>query len=118
MGLESWLEQTAELRKTLEIYGKSPISTDIGERQNDMDIAIQHADDAGRLRADCQSFLTQGTAQAVLKWSKQDEFTYEDRKALVRQDVNNLKRLLDGMKITEGLIKIRIYVLMNLNRSR
>jgi hypothetical protein len=117
--LEEWLEQTEAQRTKLYEYGRSALATEAGERHLDMDKAIQNADDAGRLRADAESFLSQALAKAVLKYSaKRDEFTAEERNKLVRNEVRDIQRLVDGLAVTERTIKNRIYAVMNANRSR
>jgi len=114
-----WIEQTQARRDELVELCRSQIDTDSGVRHGDLDRSIQNADDAGRLRADAEAFLVQATAQAVLAYSKRrDEFTADERKALVRDSVRDVQRLVDGLTVTERTIKNRIYALMNLNRSR
>lgn len=116
---ESWLEQTQAKRDELAEYGRSPMNTDAGERILDMDKAIQNSDDAGRLRADAEAYLTQYMAQAWLEVCKK----YEDhpakvREVLVKDRVRDIQRIVDGISITERTIKNRIYAAMNQNRSR
>lgn len=119
LSLVEWLEQTRARREELDAYGRSPLPTDAGERHMDLEAAIQNGDDAGRLRADAESFLSQYLAQAVMKFSqRRDEFTADERKALVRDSVRDIQRLVDGLTVTERTIKSRIFAAMNANRSR
>ncbi len=117
--LTEWLEQTQEHRDCLANYGRSPMTTDAGERQLDIDKAIQNSDEIGRLKADADAFLTQHTAQAWLEVCKKyEEHPAKVREILVRDRVRDLQRIVDGIEITERTIKNRIYAAMNANRSR
>lgn len=117
--LEEWIEQTDALRAKLYAFGKSPLPLESGERHQDMDASIQAADDAGRLLADLDSYLTQHTAQAVLDIKRlYDDHSADEKKFLVRDRVRNIQLIRDAMAVTQRTIRDRIYTNQNENRSR
>jgi len=117
--LEQWLESTAERRAELEAYARSPLPDSPEGRHQDLDAAIQSADDAGRLLADCESYLSQAEAQAVfVAREKHEDLTADERKKVVKAETRHLRRLWDGLSVTHQSIKNRIYGNMNANRSR
>lgn len=119
IGFDDWLDQTDALRTKLYNFGKSPLPIEPGHRHLDMDAAIQSADDAGRLLADLDSYLTQHTAQAVLEVKKQyEDNSADERKILVKDRVRGIQLIRDAMAITQRTIRDRLYTSMNTNRSR
>ena len=117
--LQEWLVQTEDLRGKLYAFAKSPLPIEAGPRHLDMDVAIQNADDAGRMVADVDSFLAQFTAKAVLDVKKAyPDNSADERKLLVKNEVQQLQLLRDGLAVTVRTIRDRIYVGMNENRAR
>ena len=119
LDLGEWLTQTQTRRDELAEYGASPLPLEAGERHMDLEKAIQNGDDAGRLLADIQSFLTQATAQAVLDVrSSFDQLGADERKLLVKNKVRDIQRIADGLAVTQSSIRSRIFSTLNANRSR
>ena len=115
--LESWITAFSPRFEALYAFAKSPLPVDVGERQVDIERAIHLGDECGRLLADCKSYLTQHTAQAVLSVkTTYDKLNADERKMLVKDAVRKIQRLVDGLEITERAIKERVYVHMNANR--
>ena len=116
--LESWLISTKELRDNLVSYGKSPLPRDTFERHADIELAIQNADDSGRLLADLESFLSQAKAKAMFSaLDKYPDLNAREREVVIKAEVRNVQRLVDGMAVTERTLKARIFSSMNANRS-
>lgn len=118
LSLDEWLEKHNPLMAKLYAYAKSSLPATPEERHGDIEKAIHHADESARLLADAESYLTQATAQAVLKWKDDDTLTGDERKAMVKDAVRSIKRLCDGLSITERSIKDRIYASLNANKAR
>lgn len=116
---DDWLQSTEERRNDLAEYGKTPLPADIGERHADMDKAIQGADDAGRLLADAESFLSQHFAQSILSMrDRYPDLSAKEREAIVRSEVRDIQRIVDGLAVTARTIKSRIMSNLNANRAR
>lgn len=119
LGFTEWLQSTQELRDALAAYCKSPLPCDLSERHAAMDVAIQNADDAERLLADAESFLTQAEgleAQSVrAKWP---DLTADERRKVAKMGVRDVQRLVDGSAVTARTIRSRIYAMQNANRAR
>lgn len=119
LSLEDWLISTQEKRDELDAYARSPLPKDISERHGDMDMAVRGSDDAGRLLADAEGFLTQYRAKAMFEaLKKYSDLTSKEREFVVRDEVRMVQRLVDGMSVTYRLIHDRIYINQNANRSR
>lgn len=119
MTFENWLVAHSKRFSDLYEYAKSPLPTDIGERQMDVEKAIRCGDDTSRLLADACSFLTMHTAQAVLSVKEaHKELTADERKLLVKDAVRKIQRIVDGLAVTERSIKDRIYAAFSANRAR
>lgn len=117
--LDQWLEAFSPRFAALYAYAKSPLPNDPGERSVDIESAIHHGDEAGRLKADAESYLTQAMAQAVLTCKDLNPgLTANERKLLVKDGVRKIQRLVDGLTVTERSIKDRIYAAFNANKSR
>lgn len=119
LGFEDWIVSTQERRDELADYGKSPLPADVGERHMDIQKAIAAADDAERLLADMDSFVTQFEAQAIMTVRQGNPgLTADDRRKLVKDAVRDVQRLRDGVAVTARTIRSRIYAIQNANRSR
>lgn len=116
--LTEWLEGTQVRRTELEDYGRSLLPADIGERHADMDIAIKCADDAGRLLADAESFLSQAKAIAMYNALKDEDLGAKEREIVIKNEVRHVQRIVDGLKVTTKTLMNRLYSNMNSNRSR
>lgn len=113
-----WLTQTQAKRDSLCEYGLSQVPQDGIERGQDMDRAISMCDNACRLLADAESFLTHAKAQAVLSIKeKYPDFTARERERLEADTVKDVQRIYDGLEITTRTIKSRIFSAMNKNRA-
>jgi len=113
-----WLTSTQEVRDALDAFARSTLPADASERHADMDKSIQSADDAGRLLADSESYLSLAKAQALMALLQRDDLNAKDRDTLLRSDVRGVQRIVDGLAVTERSIRNRIFVGMNANRSR
>ncbi len=119
LDLSSWLEATQARRDELDAYGRSALPTDLGERHLDLEKSIQNADDAGRLLADGEMYLTGEKAKAMFAALKEhDDLTAKEREIVIKADVAKVQRLVDGLAVTARTIHDRIFVSMNANRSR
>ena len=119
LDLEDWLDHTSDRRAELLAYSKTPLASDAGERHKDMDAAVQNAADAGQMLADAEGYLIQATAQAVLVIRHDHEnLDANERKALVKDRVWKIQRLVDGLSVVVKSINGRIFLAMNQNRSR
>jgi len=117
--LDEWLASTAERREELISYSKSELPKDAGERHTDIEKAIQNASDAGSLLADAEGFLAHATAKAVLEIRRiHDDLDANERKALVKDAVRDVQRLVDGIAVTHRAIQSRIFANMNAGRTR
>ena len=117
--LEEWLDQTVKMRADLYAYGKESLPLDHGQRHLDFDKAIQNADDAGRLVADADLYLTQEIARETLNIKKtMPGATADERKMLVKGEVAELQHLRDSLAVTQRTIRDRIYTNQNENRAR
>ena len=116
--LDEWLSQTEILRADLYVYGKSPLPIERGPRHLDLDEAIYKSDSCGRLVADADSFVTQMTAQAVLRVKKEyPDNSADERKMLVKDAVREIQHIRDSLAITQRTIRDRIFTSLNANRS-
>jgi hypothetical protein len=116
--LVQWLDSVQERIDALYAYAKTPLPAGPEERHLDMDMAIQSADDCGRLLADAESFLSQAKAKAVLAMiDDYGDLTARDREILVKNEVRGVQRLVDGIAVTERTIRSRLFSSMNANRS-
>lgn len=111
--LSEWLEQTEGQRADLYAYAKTPLPSDLSERHADEDKAIQASDDAGRLLSDCQYFLTQEIARQTLAVTG---MSAPERRAVVKDKVKDLQRLVDGIQVTATTLKSRIFLSMSQGR--
>lgn len=117
--LVEWLTSTQEKREELDTFGKSALPADAGERHVDMELSIQHSDDAGRLLADAKSYLTQAYAQAMFAARKEHpDLTAKEREIVIEDSVRHVQRLIDGICVTVKTLNNRIYTMMNQNRSK
>lgn len=118
MNFEEWLSQTQKRRDELDAYARSPIP--IGnDSHGEVNTLIKCEDDAQRLLADAQTYLTQATAQAVLRIKREyDENSADERRILVKDAVRDIQRLVDGITVTAKAMSNRRYLHMNTNRSR
>ena len=118
MTLEEWLEQTQERRTELDAYARSPLP--IGnDSAGEINTLIAAEDNAQRLLADAQTYLTQAMAQAVLRIKREfDENSADERRILVKDAVRDIQRLVDGIAVTARAMSNRRYLHMNQNRSR
>ena len=116
---EEWLVKYNPRMAALYAYAKSPLPNDIGERHVDIEKGIHMGDEAGRLLADADSYLTNRTAQAILTCRDLNpDLNADERRAMVKDAVRKEKRLVDGLEVTAQTIKDRIYAHLNANRSR
>lgn len=116
--LPEWLTATGERRGELETYAKSPLPRDASERHADIETAIQSADDSGRLLADLESYLSQAKAQAMFSaLEKYPDLNARERDLVIRSEVRAIKRIVDGMHVTDRTIKDRIFSSLNANRA-
>ena len=117
--LSDWLEQTQERRDELAEYGGSPLPIEPGQRHSEMEKAIAAADDADRLLADAESFLSQTREQAVFSIrERHPDLTSREREVLERARVREVQRLVDGAAATARTIRSRIFAIQNQNRAR
>ncbi len=118
MTFDEWLSQTQERRDELDAFARSPLplGADVHGETNRL---IECEDDANRLLADAESFLTQYTAQAVLGIrAKYPDSSADERKIHVKDEVRQIQRLVDGIHVTAKTISNRRYLQMNAARSR
>ena len=116
---EDWLEQTQKKRDELAEYGRSPLPADASERHHDLDRSIQFSDDASRLLADADSYLSQADALAVFQArDKHPDLTAGERRVIAKNAVRDIQRLVAGLETTNRTIKSRIITNLNANRSR
>lgn len=118
LNLVEWLQATENRRADLESYGRSKLPFDIGERHVDMDKAIESTDDAGRLLADAESYLSHEKAQAMFDVLKDEDLSAKEREIAIKDRVRMTQRIVDGIKVTVRTLNNRIYAIMNANRSR
>lgn len=113
-----WLEQTQARRDELDAYARSPLP--IGnDAHGEMNVLIENEDDAHRLLADAQTFVTQAQAQAILMIkAKYPDNSADERRVLVKDAIRDVQRLADGIEVTARGISNRRYLAMNQNRSR
>ena len=117
--LSEWLEATQSRRTELLAYAKSPLPVDISERHADLDMAIRAEDDLGQLLSDAESFLAQYTAQAVLAMrEKYSDLSAKERELMIKAEVKDIRRVVDGIDVTSRTVKSRIFAILNANRSR
>ena len=118
MNFTEWLESTQARRDELDAYARSPLP--IGnDAAGEINTLIAAEDDASRLLADAQTFLTQATAQAVLAIkTKYPDNSADERKILVKDSVRDIQRLTDGIEVTARAMSNRRYLHMNAARSR
>jgi len=116
--LTEWLEATQERRAELEAFAAKAVIAEASERRGDIETSIRYADDAGRLLADAESFLSFAKAQALLEALKRDDLNGKDREVIIRSEVRGVQRLVDGLTVTVKTINNRIFAGMNANRSR
>lgn len=115
--LLEWLEQTQPRRDELDTYARSAMPMDAVERHGDMGEVIRASDDAGRLLADAESYLSLEKAQALMGLM-QDDLNAKDRDIIMRSKVRGVQRLVDGLTVTVKSLNNRMYISMNANRSR
>lgn len=115
---EEWLIAFNPRMAILYSYAKSNLPASPEERHGDIEKSIHHSDEAARLLADAESYLTQATAIAVMKWKRDDSLNADERRAMVKDEVRKIKRLCDGLSVTERSIKDRIYSSLNANKAR
>lgn len=117
--LNDWLIGTQAARDALVRYCQSPLPNDIGQRHIDVELAIQNRDDAGRLLAELNEFLSHELARETIR-IKNDcpGYSADERKLLVRDSVRHVQMLADVLSVTSTTIKERIYANLNANRSR
>lgn len=113
--LEEWLVSTKERRAELLSYSRSPIPTDPGERQLDVSQALEKGQDAGDLLADCEFYLSQAMAQAML--AAREDNDAKTAQIVAASEVADIARLRDGLAVLYRTIKDRRFSLMNLNRT-
>jgi hypothetical protein len=115
---DEWLAQTQDRRDELDAYARSPLP--IGnDSHGEINTLIAAEDDAQRLLADAQTFLTQATAQAVLRIKREyDENSADERRILVKDAVRSVQRIVDGIEVTARAMSNRRYLHMNAARSR
>lgn len=118
MTLPEWLESTQARRDELDAFVRSPLP--IGNDSfGDFNKLIANEDDANRLLADANTFLTQAQAQAVLSIkAKYPDNSADERKILIKDAIRDIQRLVDGIEVTARGISNRRYLAMNQNRSR
>lgn len=117
--LESWLEKNQEKLQGLCDYGLSALPSDVSERHADIERSIHSADEAGRLLADAESFLSQAQAKAFLHAKTlHPKFSPGELKFIVKNAVADIQRLVDGIAVTKSTLDHRIYSSLNANRSR
>lgn len=114
MTISEWLESTSELRGNLLAYSHSHISSDPGARQNDVSKALEMGQSAGELLSDCDVYLSQATAKAILE----ARLTYDAQtsRVLAKGAVADIQRLRDGISVIYQTIKDRRFTLMSVGR--
>lgn len=118
ISFDEWLSQTQARRDDLAEYARSPLP--IGnDSHGEVNTLIAAEDDAQRLLADAQTYLTQATAVAVLFIKgKYPENSADERRILVKDAVRDIQRLVDGIEVTARAMSSRRFLSMNINRSR
>lgn len=118
LSFDDWITQTQARRDELADYARSPLP--IGnDSRGEIDTLIAAEDDAQRLLADAQTYLTQATAVAVLFIKgKYPENSADERRILVKDAVRDIQRLADGIEVTARAMSNRRYLHMNAARSR
>lgn len=113
-----WLTQTQARRDELDAYARSPLP--IGnDSHGEINTLIAAEDDAQRLLADAQTYLTQATAVAVLFIKgRYPDNSADERRILVKDAVRDIQRLTDGIEVTARAMSNRRYLHMNAARSR
>lgn len=118
MTFDQWLEQTQARRDELDAFARSPLPVG-NDAFGEYNTLIAAEDDAQRLLADAQTFLTQATAKAVLTIkTKYPDNSADERKILVKDSVRDIQRLVDGIEVTARAMGSRRFLSMNINRSR
>ncbi len=119
LSLTDWLEATQERRDELDAFGRSPMPIDATERGGETNKLLKNEDDAARLLADAESFLSQAEGIAVKTVrDKFPDYTADERKKKAKEDVRDIQRLVAGLGITLKTISNRRFLAMNANRSR
>lgn len=118
LSLEDWLSSTQSRRNELDDFARSPLP--IGnDAYGETNKLIESEDDANRLLADAESFLTQYTAKAVLGVrARYPDSSADERKIHIKDSVRTIQRLVDGIQVTARSIANRRFITMNVNRSR
>ena len=118
ISFEDWLTQSQARRDELDAYARSPLP--IGnDAYGEINTLIEAEDDANRLLADAQTYLTQATAKAVLDIkTRYAENSADERKILVKDAVCKVQRLCDGIEVTARAMGSRRFLAMNLNSSK
>lgn len=117
MSSEDWISATQKDRDRLRQYGVSELPTDIGERHNDIENAIQNGDEAARIRSEAEQLLTHAIAAAYMK-KREGKLRVPELKAIVDAEVSQIRRIFDDCVTTHRTITSRLYGLMNQSRSR
>ena len=117
MEINEWLEKNSALMGKLIEHIKSPMPDSFESRLNEVESDIKLKDEAERLLADCETFLTQETARAILEVrSKHPDLNSEERKAFVKLSVRDVQRIHDGIEVSCRGIKDRMIACLNANR--
>ena len=118
MNFEEWLSSTHKSREELLSHCKSESPNDSGPRTLDIDKSIRYSDMAGNLLADAEYYLSQHSAQSMLK-SKTDDpnLPSKDRTYVVRDAVKDIQRIVDGLKVACRTLSSRIKSACNARRS-
>ncbi len=95
MTFNEWLSETESERGRLIAFGKGiPSSLDAGA-------AITASDEAARLLADAESFLTQAEAYAVLEMKKKyPDMSSRERAVMEKEAVRDIQLIVDACRIT------------------
>ena len=118
MTLDEWLESTEERRVELDEFGKSNMPIDAVERGGETNKLLKNEDDAARLLADAESFLSQAESIAIKTVrDKFPDYTADERRKQAKAEVRDLQRLVEGLKITLKTISNRRFLAMNANRA-
>ncbi len=117
--LDQWLEQTQGRRDELDAFGKSPMPIDAVERGGETQKLLKNEDDAARLLADAESFLSEAEGIAIKTVrDKYPDYTADERRKQAKSEVRDIQRLVDGLGITLKTISNRRFSQMNANRAR
>lgn len=112
LDFEEWLTTTVEAREALFKYCKS-------EPPTDQDVAIQNESMACDLRDDAEFYLTQETAKQTLKVAEDyEELAAPERRLIVKANVANVKRIVDGLTVAAAIIRSKLYSAMNQARAK